>query len=253
MIRVLIVEDTLEAVEEMMAHLALSGRVFEVAGIMDLQELEAAVQDLGGVDLLIAATELSAGGGFQVFQNLKKSNRHLVPIFVSREGSSNNRSRLGAYLHLTRPFRAEEISHALRTAVERLPEQVGVLPQPPMSVPAGFSGRVRSMRLFDIVQLYLLAHQRGRLWVYQGSEDKGWLQLEQGKVVDAACDKLQGEEAVQALFQFTEGTFDFNDEATAAQVTIERSWEQVLMQVFVMQDEEKHRNASHGSAIMPDT
>ena len=98
----------------------------------------------------------------------------------------------------------------------------------------GFRGKVHGVSLIDLLQMFHLSRRTIALRLGEGS-----IHLREGEVIHAEAGDLQGEEAFQLLIGLTGGELDV-EELTAVPITVERSFETILMDALVKIDE---RNA----------
>jgi len=237
MIRLLIVDDDRPVLDMVMAQLAMTGRVYEVAAVSDLKELESAIDDLGGLDLLLTDMVLPGMDGMELFTMLRRRFEWLVPIFFSGHPYSMFANRIRGFLFLGKPFSGPQFTNALRRAERLLPVVTEVRPGATLGM-AGFAGQVANLRLLDVVQMYILSHAEGTLHLTnEQNTAEGWMRIERGRLTAAACGGVQGEEAVNLLFQWHGGTFDFQPKAFNGEANIERAFESIMLDLMKSRDE----------------
>jgi hypothetical protein len=103
---------------------------------------------------------------------------------------------------------------------------------------AGFSGKLRSFPLLDIIQMACVARRDGRLRVRRRRET-GEIVLRDGRIIHAVTKAKSGEPALLEVLCWTKGNFEFAP-LTPTQVsprTIAGGWEQVLMDAVRRRDE----------------
>lgn len=117
--------------------------------------------------------------------------------------------------------------------MERAPRPV----QPENGWP-GFSGKLRSFPLLDIIQMACLARRDGRLRVRRYRET-GEIVLRDGRIIHAATKAKSGEPALLEVLCWTKGNFEFAPLAPnqLCPPTIAGGWEQVLMDAVRQRDE----------------
>lgn len=98
----------------------------------------------------------------------------------------------------------------------------------------GFRGRVHGVSLVDLLQMFHLSRRTIALRLGEGS-----IHLRDGEVIHAEAGDLAGEDAFQLLIGLTSGELDV-EELKAVPITVERSFETILMDALVKMDE---RNA----------
>jgi len=238
--RVLIFEKSVEEVAAVMAKLAMTGNMYEVAGFTDPDEFENAVSDLGSVDLFI-----TSWGQDGVSDKLQRIAPDAVTLFLEEE-AQEVRDDLPRQVFLSKPYDGDAFTAALQRAEARLHH---LSPTPPIISTrsgGGYTGKVEGIRLFDLVQLYLMSHLSGRLLLEFETSVKGWLRLHAGKIIDGAYAELRGETAVIAMFGHTEGTFRFERSQTleVPATAIDIGWEQLIMKALMSADEAKQSNST---------
>ena len=111
-------------------------------------------------------------------------------------------------------------------------------PVQPENGSAGFSGKLRSFPLLDIIQMACVARRDGRLRVRRYRET-GEIVLRDGRIIHAATNAKSGEPALLEVLCWTKGNFEFAplppDQLSPR--TIAGGWEQVLMDAVRQRDE----------------
>jgi hypothetical protein len=103
---------------------------------------------------------------------------------------------------------------------------------------AGFSGKLRSFPLLDIIQMACVARRDGRLRVRRYRET-GEIVLRDGRIIHAATKAKSGEPALLEVLCWTKGNFEFVPllPSQLSPRTIAGGWEQVLMDAVRQRDE----------------
>ena len=103
---------------------------------------------------------------------------------------------------------------------------------------AGFSGKLRSFPLLDIIQMACVARRDGRLRVRRYRET-GEIVLRDGRIIHAATKAKSGEPALLEVLCWTKGNFEFVPlpPNQLSPRTIVGGWEQVLMDAVRQRDE----------------
>jgi formylglycine-generating enzyme required for sulfatase activity len=103
---------------------------------------------------------------------------------------------------------------------------------------AGFSGKLRSFPLLDIIQMACVARRDGRLRVRRYRET-GEIVLRAGRIIHAATKAKSGEPALLEVLCWTKGNFEFAPlpPNQLSPRTIAGRWEQVLMDAVRQRDE----------------
>ncbi len=239
-LKLLIVDDDRAILNLIMAQIAYSGRTYDVSCVGDVSAIAHEIESLGGLDILLVDIALPGSDGFEVRDRLLHQFPETPVIFTSGFVDQDRKQRMGDAPFLKKPFTSKQLCEVLEWAEERLREKAakGAISQSTELVPPamgevkenqGFSGFVHDIRLFDILQMYLMSHVSGRLAVTNPDGQKGWIQLDRGKVIDAAHDQLSGEAAVYDFFTWECGHFFFVKDMAANQITIDKTWDTLLL------------------------
>jgi len=112
---------------------------------------------------------------------------------------------------------------------------------------AGFSGKLRSFPLLDIIQMACVARRDGRLLVRRRRET-GEIVFGNGRIMHAVTKSKMGEAALLDVLCWSRGTFEFVPLAPGhlSPRTITGGWEQVLMDAVRQRDEREHQEGGRG-------
>jgi hypothetical protein len=94
-------------------------------------------------------------------------------------------------------------------------------------MPEAFSGSLSQFKVVDIVKLLTSEGKTGVLNLQRGKE-KGEIYVNKGALVHAICKDGVGEEAVFAIFTWGDGNFNFNQNVTSEEKTIEKNTPSLL-------------------------
>ncbi len=159
--------------------------------------------------------------------------RHVAPelpvVIASADGTNELRQTIEALrgtTFLEKPFCASRLFEAIESAASRAWAQ------------PDFSGNVRLRTTADLVQLFALERSTGRLSIeHHGSSGDLW--FENGEIVHARSPVGEGEPAVCEMLQWKGGAFSFTEAERTPCITIEASWEQLLLEACREEDESK--------------
>jgi hypothetical protein len=112
------------------------------------------------------------------------------------------------------------------------------VPVQPENASTGFSGKLHSFPLLDIIQMACVARRDGRLRVRRHRET-GEIVLRGGRIIHAATKAESGEPALLEVLCWTKGNFEFAPlpPNQLSPRTIAGGWEQVLMDAVRRRDE----------------
>jgi hypothetical protein len=99
-----------------------------------------------------------------------------------------------------------------------------------------FQGSLKELPLPDIIQLVSVSGKTGKFTLTRDNE-RGFIYLKNGQMVDAAVADLSGEEAIYALAIWNQGEFQFTPGEEGARQTITKSNTNLLMEAARRLDE----------------
>lgn len=97
-------------------------------------------------------------------------------------------------------------------------------------------GGLAQLPLPDLMQIMAMNRRTGRLSLVQGQE-RGEIQIAEGRPVNARVNDIQGEKALFRLIGWREGTFAFHPGPAPARTKIDRSMEDALLEGMRQSDE----------------
>ena len=101
-----------------------------------------------------------------------------------------------------------------------------------------FQGSLKEIPLPDIIQLVSVSGKSG-IFLLERGEERGEIYLQDGQIIHAVYNTLQGEEAIYALTIWSEGDFHFQPGVESEVVTIRKSNTNLLMEAARRLDEWK--------------
>ncbi len=180
------------------------------------------------IDLVVCDHE--GPGSIDGLQLLTKINRMDRPVRVilatesERAGDRTAALSMGGTGFLVKPYAQQELAHLLFGMLQ--PEQ-------------GFAGRVVGMKLEDIIQMFCYRKDSTLLSVFSGA-GSGLIYVDDGGIIHAQCDSLEGVEAFYEILGWEGGTFLSQVVLTVPQRTIFMDWQSLLMESLRQKDEIRH-------------
>jgi predicted regulator of Ras-like GTPase activity (Roadblock/LC7/MglB family) len=140
----------------------------------------------------------------------------------------------GCLHYLEKPFKIEDLRNLILDAIKVSKK--------------GFVGRVADLQLTDIIQLNCLGKMKTALSVSK-DDLEGVIYFQDGEIVHGQCGSKHGEEAVFTILGWEGGDFTTLSGAEPPQRTIDRPWQELLIEGMRQKDEEKKpgkdRETSH--------
>jgi len=106
----------------------------------------------------------------------------------------------------------------------------------------GLEGNIESFPLADLITLLSNSGKSGILYINgkkSGETLSGEVHIKKGKIVNATCKDLKGEEAFYFLFLIDEGNFSFKPKEIDTPVLINKEVESLMIEALRMSDETK--------------
>ncbi len=226
MTRVLVVDDD-DAFRTAVSR-ALRGEGYDVD---QAEDVSAALKALAArrFDVLLTDLRLGERDGIDLLDGARQVSPQTRPILMSAYATARDHQTavdLGAVKVLCKPFTPDDLLRAIREAIE-----CGV----------GFRGSVHGLSLTDMLQMFHYA--RRSLTIEVGGSVIGRIHIRDGQVVHAESARgtepqLVGEEALRALLASTAGSLRTTILTEPANRSIERPFEELLIDSLRLLDEE---------------
>jgi CheY-like chemotaxis protein len=218
---VLIVEDDLTLQRTLYRYLSSEG--FEVHVTDTVAEADSILRS-SNIDVLLADLRIQDGDGLDLLRSASQISSRVRPILMSAFATARDHEAatgLGAVRVLNKPFTHEQLLAAVHQAIET--EQ-------------GFRGSIHGLSLVDLLQMYHFAKRSIELSI--GGPSPGVIVMERGEIVHAAQGEIQGEVALRALLKAESGSIRTTPLVESAVQTIERGFEQLLLDTMRALDEQ---------------
>jgi len=191
-------------------------------------------------DIILCDYKMPGLDGRQLFEKLRgrEGTRNIPFIFMASRSDIEERLRPlvdGVEDFIPKPFFARDLVRAAKKVVDRLHlEKL----QRYAARPGVIQGRLEEMSMVDLMQSLEIGQKSCRLVVRQGKEE-GTLYFANGQCRDAQTGKLEGDDAVLRVVNWTEGEFeiDFNEAGEPGRTTTKRSTTGLLMEAMRLLDE----------------
>ncbi|HUS65001.1 MAG TPA: DUF4388 domain-containing protein, partial [Kofleriaceae bacterium] len=190
-------------------------------------------------DLILSDTDMPEMDGFELCRNLKADPElaQIPFVFLTGQNAIENKIRgleLGVDEYLTKPIYIKEILTRLRILLQKKERTSIEAKRDPNT---RFSGTLADMGVVDIIQTIEVSRKSGL--VHFSAEDgrQATIYFRNGKVIDAECGHLQGEDAVYRLLTWGEGEFELLFRTVRRKEQIATSTQALLMEGMRRLDE----------------
>jgi CheY-like chemotaxis protein len=197
------------------------------------------------IDLVVLDVQMPVIDGIQFLGLLQRKHPHLQKVVLT--GYTNEAYRTaclngGAELFLEKPRSAEAIEGvfaALRELAKWQPEE------------DGFRGVLRSVGLSDVIQMECLSRHSVTLDI-SAEGLSGKVFIREGSIIHAEAPGKKGLEAFNFLLSFRGGRFKLDPFVEPAAITIEGSWEFLVMEASRLRDEGMQSGAAAAAEPAPE-
>jgi DNA-binding response OmpR family regulator len=176
------------------------------------------------IDLVISDIRMPDINGLDLLVRVKRDYPHTKVIIMTAYGSSDvqkEASKRGSLYYIEKPFEINEIRKLILDLVKEK---------------RGFEGKLFDLQLTDIIQMNCLGRVTTSL-VITKDDHRGVIYFNDGEIVHAECDNIEGEEAFYTILGWQEGKFVSNIGAFPPRETISSPWEHLLMEGVKRKDE----------------
>jgi CheY-like chemotaxis protein len=176
------------------------------------------------IDLVISDIRMPDINGLDLLVHIKRDYPQTKVIIMTAYGSSDvqkEANKRGSLYYIEKPFEINEIRKLILDLVKEK---------------RGFEGKLFDLQLTDIIQMNCLGRVTTSLVITKDNH-RGIIYFNDGEIVHAECDNIEGEEAFYAILGWQEGKFVSNIGAFPPRETISSPWEHLLMEGVKRKDE----------------
>lgn len=185
-------------------------------------------------DLLVLDTGLQTIPAARLTQILRANPKSSeIPIFfVGAENEEVDGFQRHRDQFLTRPINFNQMLALINNHFSRVEHarQIGRQHQE-------VEGSLDQMALVDLLQVFGLNHKSGVLHLRRGTADRGAVYLDNGRIVNARCGRVEGEKAFNRLLAWTNGNFRFSPGQPQVEVRLNGPVDHLLMEGLRVADE----------------
>jgi len=235
--RVLIVDDEEDMIWSLQNN--LSNEKLDVE-IFTAASGEEALKVLGEewIDLVVTDIKMPGISGLDLLIEIKNRYPYTLVIIMTAFPSTEYKKEaiLRGSLHfIEKPFDINQLRDMIRHALRD---------------DSMFKGTVAGVGLSDVIQIQSLSRVTSALRVKE-DDRQGIIYFNEGRIIHAICDELEGDEAFYRIMEFQGGTLDSSSITEMPDKTIELPVEVLLIEGVRRMDESLHLKGEE--AVEPDT
>jgi CheY-like chemotaxis protein/predicted regulator of Ras-like GTPase activity (Roadblock/LC7/MglB family) len=189
------------------------------------------------VDLVITDIRMPGMSGLDLLEEIRAKHPDTKVIVMTAYGNpevQKEANERGCLHYLEKPFKIEDLRNLILDAIKVSKK--------------GFVGRVADLQLTDIIQLNCLGRMKTALSVSK-DDMEGVIYFQDGEIVHAGCGSRVGEDALFAILGWEGGDFTTLSGAEAPRRTIQRPWQELLIEAMRRKDEGDHEAQERKEAI----
>lgn len=221
--RVLIVDDEEDLTWTLSKKLSKDSDKFQLICVNSGREAIDVLNQLP-FDLVITDVRMPEVSGLELLMEIKQKYPQTKVIIMTAYGSSDVQTEAterGCFRYIEKPFEINELRKLILDAITEK---------------KGFRGNVSDFQLSDIVQLNCLGRLTTALEV-KNEDETGVIYFDEGNIVHAETDKLEGENAFYYIMGWKGGEFSVKRNAKAPQESIKKGWQSLLLEAMRRLDE----------------
>ncbi|GAB4341146.1 MAG: hypothetical protein Kow0037_27540 [Calditrichia bacterium] len=221
--RVLIVDDEEDLTWTLSKKLSKDSDKFDLITVNSGKEAIDVLNQLP-VNLVITDIRMPEVSGLELLVEIKEKYPMTKVILMTAYGSSDvqqEANERGCFKYIEKPFEINDLRELILEA---------------LSEPKGFQGKVSDFQLSDLIQLNCLGRLTSVLKV-QHENETGAIYFEEGNIVHAETDTLEGENAFYYIMSWKGGNFSVQRNVKATQETIRKGWQSLLLEALRRLDE----------------
>jgi len=221
--RVLVVDDEEDLTWSISKHLSKDKEKYELICVNSGKKALEVLFQLP-VDLVISDIRMPEISGLELLSEIKDSYPNTKVIIMTAYGSSEiqeEANERGCLKYIEKPFEINELRQLINSAIHEK---------------KGFEGKISEFRLTDLIQMNCLGRMTTTLYI-ENQGIKGAIYFDEGNIVHAEIDDMEGENAFYEIVSWEGGNFSVERDKTTNKETIIKGWQSLLLEGMRRLDE----------------
>jgi CheY-like chemotaxis protein/predicted regulator of Ras-like GTPase activity (Roadblock/LC7/MglB family) len=223
--RVLVVDDEDDLTWSISKHLEKDKNKYELICVNSGKKALEVLSQLP-IALVISDIRMPEISGLDLLVKIKDFYPSTKVIIMTAYGSSEiheEANARGCLKYIEKPFEINDLRQLILEAIQEK---------------KGFKGTITDFHLSDLIQMNCLGRMTSALYVMR-DENSGVIYFQEGNLIHAECDGLEGEEAVYEMLLWEGGSFSTKRGKKAPRETIIKGWQSILLEAMQRFDESK--------------
>lgn len=228
--RVLIVDDEEDLTWTISKHLSRDKDKFELIAVNSAM---AALDVLAQVPVNLVVTDIRMPeiSGLDLLLKIKENYPQTKVVIMTAYGSSEvqeEANRRGCFKYIEKPFEIQDLRQLILDVLQEK---------------KGFEGKISDFQLTDLIQLLCLGRQTNSIH-FEKDGSHGAIYFDEGDIVHAEVDQVEGEEAFYEILSWEGGAFQLQKGEKAPKETIFKSWQNLMLEGLRRLDELRARTTN---------
>lgn len=188
------------------------------------------------IELVITDIRMPGMSGLDLLDEIRKKHPKTKVIIMTAYGNpevQKEANERGCLHYLEKPFKIEDLRSLILDAIKVSKK--------------GFMGHISDLQLTDIIQLNCLGRMKNALSISM-DDLTGMIYFQDGEIVHAECGHDKGEQALFTILAWDGGDFSTISDEEPADRSIDRSWQELLIEAMRRKDEGQ---SDAGSNVKP--
>jgi len=221
--RVLVVDDEDDLTWSISKHLTKDKDKYELICVNSGKKALEVLSQLP-INLVISDIRMPEISGLELLVKIRDYYPSTKVIIMTAYGSSevqDEANQRGCFKYIEKPFEINELRKLITEAIEEK---------------KGFKGTVSDFHLSDLIQMNCLGRMTMSLTISR-EDKKGIIFFDEGNIVHAQCENLEGDEALYELLTWDGGNFSTDRGKQAPKETVIKGWQSLLLEGLRRLDE----------------
>ena len=223
--KVLLVDDEIPLLEALGKYLELDRKRYDLLTASDGKKALDIVER-EEISLVVSDIFMPEISGIQLLNAIKDKRPETAVILMTAYPTPTIRlqaEKSGCVQFIGKPFELSQLRKLILAQLDKRDDE-------------GFVGTLRKIQLVDLIQMCCLSPVTMSIQVTRGGE-KGVIFLQDGEIVHASCEDIEGEEAFYEILGWGSGNFETLPPDKVPVVNIEKNWQSLLMEAARRIDE----------------
>ena len=188
-------------------------------------------------DIIVTSYNLNGLDGIDLCYMIKNSAKLASTPFVIISNYMNRQERIDAYRYGVDAIVSSSISQQeLIVQIESLILNYKLLTKKSQDPAQSLAGKLNDFKLIEILQMLNMSQKTGVLTIFHDFKD-GQIALENGEITFALFENLMGEQAIQKMVTWENGSFIFEKDTVETESNVNKPTMQLILDCCQMLDE----------------